>query len=88
MKLACRSGRVAFALTLLAIVAGPSAGCGRKAKAARHHGEEAPPVAAPTPDNTPIPVLRTPAGLVLKLEESGPPTPTPSAATPSPTPPR
>jgi len=84
MKLVCRSGRTALVVALLAIVAVPSAGCGRKGKAARHTAEETSPAAAPTPDNTPIPALRTPAGLVLKLEEPGAATPTPPATTPTP----
>jgi len=61
--------------------------------AERHVAEKtAPAPAPPTPDTTPIEVLRTPAGLVLKINE--PPTPTavgspagatPSAANPAPT---
>jgi hypothetical protein len=76
------------ALALLLCLTGPLAGCGRKQKAAKHGVDESP-APAPTPDNTPVPALRTPAGLVLKLEESGPATPTPPAtpaATPSPNP--
>ena len=43
--------------------------------AERHVAEKtAPAPAPPTPDTTPIEVLRTPAGLVLKINE--PPTPT------------
>jgi hypothetical protein len=63
---------------VLIALAVSTAGCGRK-KAERVHGsEEAAAAAVPTPDNTPIDVLRTPAGLVLKTEE-----PTPArAATP------
>lgn len=84
-----RSGRnVVLAIALLMSFAAVS-GCSRKAKAAKHGAEGAPVMAAPTPDNTPVPALRTPAGLVLKLEEPGTPTPTPPttpAATPSPKP--
>jgi len=85
MKLAWRTVRIALGVTLLAIVAAPSGGCGRKVKAARHRAEAAPPAAAPTPDNTPVPALRTPAGLVLKLEEPAS-APTPAAPAPPPTP--
>lgn len=54
---------------LLAFLVVATPACGRK-KAARAHGaEEAAAPAVPTPDNTPIDVLRTPAGLVLKTEE-------------------
>ena len=53
-------------------------GCSRKphadAHAAESHAPEAPP---PTPDTTPIPILRTPAGLVLGVEGTpAPPEPT------------
>jgi hypothetical protein len=54
--------------------------CGGKREARAHGTEEAPVPAAPTPDNTPIDVLRTPAGRVLKTDESV----TPPAATPAP----
>jgi hypothetical protein len=66
--------------------------CGRKkAEKAGAHGSEEPAAAAvPTPDNTPIDVLRTPAGLVLKTDEPTPrestPSPAPSAAAPATTP--
>ncbi len=43
--------------------------CGRRTHAAGHAAAEVSPAAVPTPDNTPITVLRTPAGLVLKTEE-------------------
>jgi hypothetical protein len=86
MKLACRWGRTALVVAL-AIVAAPSAACGRKGRAAaRHPAAEASPAAAPTPDNTPVPALRTPAGLVLKLDEPAAAPPAPSAATQTPTP--
>ncbi len=90
MNLVRRPGRrTSCALALLILAAVLASGCGRKAKAARHGTEEAAAIPVPTPDNTPIPALRTPAGLVLKLEEPGPATPTPPttpAATPSPNP--
>ncbi len=67
---------------ILALCIAPS-GCGEKSHA-RAHGSEAsaPEPAPPTPDTTPIDALRTPAGLVLKLDQ---PTPLPST-TPAPTP--
>jgi len=90
MNFVSRPGRrTTCALALLVLTAGLASGCGRKAKAARHGTEAAAAVPVPTPDNTPIPALRTPAGLVLKIEEPGPATPTPPttpAATPSPNP--
>jgi len=58
---------------LLLLIAGSPA-CGRKPRARRHAESEVPAAAEPTPDNTPIDVLRTPAGMVLKLDE---PTPLP-----------
>jgi hypothetical protein len=73
------SGRgAARALALLALLAVPLPGCGHKEKAVKHHAEEGPAISSPTPDNTPVPALRTPAGLVLKLDE---PTPPPAPAT-------
>jgi len=68
--------------SLLATAAAGTA-CGRRTRAGGHADAEVSPAAVPTPDNTPIDVLRTPAGLVLKTEE---PTavpgrgPTPNAA--------
>ena len=67
---------------LLLLVAAP--GCGGKKTGRAHAAEETPAPAVPTPDNTPIDLLRTPAGLVLKTEDSAAPaketTPPPSAA--------
>lgn len=63
---------------LLAAVAGilVAAGCGSKEHEGHHATEKAAPaVASPTPDTTPIEALRTPAGMVLKLDA---PTPTPA----------
>jgi hypothetical protein len=83
----CRNVIGALALPMLLAVG--SSACARKTKTAKHGAEEAPAIVVPTPDNTPIPALRTPAGLVLKLEEPGPATPTPPttpAAIPSPNP--
>ena len=68
--------------------------CSRKPHAAGHATEShAPEAAPPTPDTTPIPILRTPAGLVLGVEGTpAPPEPTRGAEesinvpTPSPAP--
>ena len=63
---------------LLAAAAGlvVGAGCGSKEHEGLHATEKtAPAVASPTPDTTPIEALRTPAGMVLKLDA---PTPTPA----------
>ena len=53
-------------------------GCSRKPHAGAHGTEShAPELPPPTPDTTPIPVLRTPAGLVLGVEGTpAPPEPT------------
>jgi hypothetical protein len=61
-----------------------SAACGGKPHGAESHGSAettAPP--PPTPDTTPIEALRTPAGLVLKIDAATPTAPPP---TPSPSP--
>jgi hypothetical protein len=73
----------------LIVVACATGGCGGKKKTREGHGTAEPsaPAVAPTPDTTPIEVLRTPAGLVLKTSGQTPAavTPTPSAdATPGP----
>jgi hypothetical protein len=69
-------------LTLFATVVALATECSR-GREAHHAGEtrsaEPPP---PTPDTTPIAVLRTPAGLVLGVEG----TPAPVHTTPTPTP--
>ena len=73
VKLVRISGIVASA-ALFAL----AAGCGSKSQKAGHGAESATPApAAPTPDTTPIEALRTPAGMVLKLDA---PTPTPAPA--------
>lgn len=56
-------------------------GCGSKAPDRDRHAQaaQAAEPAPPTPDTTPIEPLRTPAGLVLKVE-------TPAAVTPAPSP--
>lgn len=76
MKLGLRGALALFAILLAA------GGCGRR-RAPKHERLEATAAPEPTPDNTPIPVLQTPAGMVLKLEE---PTANP-ASTPVVTPP-
>ena len=79
---ACRMWlrRIVFLFAAAAFLA--PTGCGSKAEG---HGRRAPAGGAaepapPTPDTTPIEPLRTPAGLVLKLEE------TPAPVTPAPPP--
>ena len=65
---------------LLAVIAafGLAAGCGSKSHEKGHAAEIATPAPAPpTPDTTPIESLRTPAGMVIRLDA---PTPTPPAA--------
>ncbi|HYV42950.1 MAG TPA: hypothetical protein VEO02_14270 [Thermoanaerobaculia bacterium] len=56
-----------------------SAGCGGKHEAASHETEAATPKQPPpTPDTTPVVVLRTPAGIALKAgEPTAAPTPAP-----------
>jgi hypothetical protein len=59
------------------------AACGGGEHSERHPLEKTTPQPAPpTPDTTPIDPLRTPAGLVLKINE--PPTPTPAGLSPTP----
>ena len=66
------------------ILAALTIGCGAKPRAAGHATErETPQPAPPTPDTTPIEALRTPAGLVLKIDPNVTPPPAPS---PAPTP--
>ena len=73
---------IASAMILCFAAAG---GCGRESHHPAHGGAEkaAPEPAPPTPDTTPIEALRTPAGLVLKID--GAQTPAPSL-TPTPAP--
>ena len=75
MKLTVTTGLV------LALCAAAAFGCGSKPRQPAHGSEKAAPEPAPpTPDTTPIEALRTPAGLVLKIDA---PTPVPSDATPT-----
>ena len=71
----------AAGLALILAAAAATEACGERAHAGGHHASTAPEPAPPTPDTTPIDALRTPAGLVLKIDQ---PTPIPSV-TPTPT---
>jgi hypothetical protein len=82
-----RSQRIGFALGMavaaFAALALASAGCGGKPHGTDSHAApQTTAPAPPTPDTTPIEALRTPAGLVLKIEPPAPPPPV--APTPSP----
>ena len=66
-----RSLRFLALLTAACSVAAMT-GCGGKGGPASHATESAVPAAAPTPDTTPVDVLRTPAGLVLKTDQPAP----------------
>ena len=79
-----------FGLAVAAFASLFLVGCGGKPHGSESHGgEEAPAPAPPTPDTTPIEALRTPAGLVLKIDSGttpgAPGTPSPSPL-PSPSP--
>jgi hypothetical protein len=76
--------RVAW-LFVAAAVCGPGAGCS-KAKRSEHATQaRSPEPAPPTPDTTPVAVLRTPAGLVLGIEGTpAPAVPTPATTTAGP----
>ena len=77
-----RIAGIAAALVACSLAA---ASCGGAGHPERHAAEKATPApASPTPDTTPIEPLRTPAGLVLKINE--PPTPTSAAQAAQPTP--
>jgi hypothetical protein len=72
--------RAATAL-LAAFILG-TAGCGSPSHEGHHAAEKATPAPAPpTPDTTPIETLRTPAGMVIRLDA---PTAVPLTATPTP----
>lgn len=74
---------VRVAALLFGICAVASLGCGKKAHSGDHGDAAAASPAPPTPDNTPIASLRTPAGLLLMKGEPAAPTPTPAAASPA-----
>ena len=79
MKFARMAG-LTFALAAFA-----ATGCGGKAEKKGHGAHATGPVTPPpTPDTTPIEALRTPAGLVLKIEPAT--TPPAAGSTPAPTP--
>ena len=68
-------------LLLCAFTAAGLLGCGKKGHASAHGAGAAAIPAPPTPDNTPIAALRTPAGwLLVKAEPTAPP----ATATPAP----
>lgn len=58
-------------------------GCGRKPHSRQRAIQTPARPPAPTPDTTPIVPLRTPAGLVLKVEQAPPQTSTPGSTPPS-----
>jgi hypothetical protein len=80
----------------LAVTAALVSGCGRTSRRPQHgvRSATAAPRAEPTPDTTPIEALRTPAGLVLKIDAqtpSGPlrgPTGEGGNVSPAPSPPK
>lgn len=81
-----RLGQVVAVLLTAALLAG---GCTRKKHAAAHgEGQAAAAAIVPTPDTTPIEILRTPAGLVLKTGPEPTGTPVPEGTTLVPTPAR
>ena len=79
-----RTNRIrAAGLALIVAAAAATIACGERTHRAEHgRANTTPEPAPPTPDTTPIDALRTPAGLVLKIDA---PTPVPST-TPAPTP--
>jgi hypothetical protein len=77
-------GRVVAVLLTATLLVG---GCARKKRAAEHgEGQAAAAAIVPTPDTTPIEILRTPAGLVLKTGPEPTGTPVPEGTTLVPTP--
>jgi len=75
-----RSVRVA--ILFLAVLAVGALACGGKGRDSKGHAAAAAATPAPpTPDNTPIAALRTPAGWLLVRTETPPPTtPTPAVS--------
>jgi hypothetical protein len=65
-----------MSLLVAATALGP--GCSRRHRAEHATERQAPEPPPPTPDTTPIPALRTPAGLVLGVEG----TPLPAVSSP------
>lgn len=81
-----RMRRTIAMAALLALASAVSGGCSRGHRAEHAPEQGAPEHAPPTPDTTPIPALRTPAGLVLGVEGTPAPASTSSAPTPTPVP--
>ena len=75
---------VGLGLILVAAAALPTVGCSRGHRAEHSQEHVAPEPPPPTPDTTPIPALRTPAGLVLGVEGTPAPAPPSPAASPTP----
>jgi len=71
----------AAGLLLALAAAATSAGCGKAQHSAHDTAKTSPAPAPPTPDTTPIEALRTPAGLVLKIDEARTPTGPPRGPT-------
>ena len=65
-------------MSLLMAATALGGGCSRRHRVEHATERQAPEPPPPTPDTTPIPALRTPAGLVLGVES------TPVPASPSP----
>jgi len=75
MRMSCRTVLVLVVLTIV------SGACSKRHPARHSGGEgEAAAAMAPTPDNTPVEALRTPAGLVLKGGPEPTATPLPASA--------
>jgi hypothetical protein len=74
-------GLARVAALLAGVLAAASLGCGKTGHSRAGHGAAATTaLAPPTPDNTPIAALRTPAGWLLLKTERPAATPTPSAS--------
>jgi hypothetical protein len=72
---------IRFAALLAGVLAATALGCGKKGHSKAGHDAEARTVRGePTPDFTPIAVLRTPAGWLLLKTEHPAATPTPAAS--------
>ncbi len=66
------------ALSLAVLALGGGLACGKNGHSGKGHAPAAQAPAPPTPDNTPIAALRTPAGWLLAKTEPPPATPTPT----------
>jgi hypothetical protein len=79
-------GRIVWMSLLVGGIA-LGAGCSRRHGAEHASEQSAPEPPPPTPDTTPIPALRTPAGLVLGVEaRPAPVSPSPQTTALAPTP--